>query len=50
MPQMDYDAVEMILEQLGNYQLPADALEIMQKLEKMLRAVEWDAMEELLKN
>ena len=48
-PQMDYDSVEMILEQLETYQLPADELETMRKLEKMLRAFEWDAMEELLK-
>ena len=48
-PQMDYDSVEMILEQLESYQIPADELETMRKLEKMLRAFEWDAMEELLK-
>ena len=47
-PQMDYDAVEMILEQLKEYKLPEKDTEIVSKLEKMLRSFEWDEMEALI--
>lgn len=48
-PQMDYDAVEMILEQLKEYKLPAEDAEIISKLEKQLRSFDWDKMEVLIK-
>ena len=47
-PQMDYDAVEMIIEQLKQYKLPEKDTEIVSKLEKMLRSFEWDEMEALI--
>ena len=49
-PQMDYDSVEMILEQLNEYRLPdADAVKIA-KLSKMLKSFDWDGMEDLIKS
>ncbi|MBQ7557626.1 MAG: response regulator, partial [Lachnospiraceae bacterium] len=47
-PQMDYDSVEMILEQLKGYRLPDEDRDKMQKLEKLLKLVKWEEMEELL--
>ena len=47
-PQMDYDSVEMILEQLKEYRLPAEDAEKTKKLESMLKSLDWDGMEELM--
>jgi CheY-like chemotaxis protein len=47
-PQMDYDAVEMILGQLREYKLPAEEEKKVAELEKLLKVFDWDAMEELL--
>lgn len=47
-PQMDYDAVEMILEELHKYALPADDDKKMKELEKMLKMFDWDGMESLI--
>lgn len=49
-PMMDYDSVEMILEQVGAYRLPPEDLERMDNLNKLLKQFEWEAMEEILKN
>ena len=47
-PMMDYDAVEMILEQLSEYALPEeDALKI-KEIEKKLKLLDWDGIEGLL--
>jgi hypothetical protein len=48
-PQMDYDSVEMILDQLKEYKLPDGDSDKMQKLAKMLKAFDWDGMEALIK-
>ncbi|MCR5251647.1 MAG: response regulator [Lachnospiraceae bacterium] len=48
-PQMDLDSVEMILEQLNEYRLPPDDAKKVAKLAKLLKALDWDAMEALLK-
>ena len=48
-PQMDYDAVEMILEQLAEYKLPKEDSDKMDSLRRMLKAFDWDGMEELIK-
>ena len=48
-PQMDYDSVEMILDQLKEYKLPDEDSDKMQKLAKMLKAFDWDGMEALIK-
>ncbi len=48
-PQMDYDSVEMILDQLKEYKLPDEDTDKMQKLAKMLKAFDWDGMEALIK-
>ena len=47
-PQMDYDAVEMILGQLKEYALPEDDARIMKEMEKKLKMFDWDGMEELI--
>ncbi len=49
-PQMDYDSVEMILEQLSNYKLPEEDAVKMGKLGKMLKNFDWDGMESLVKS
>ena len=46
-PQMDYDAVEMIIKNLKEYKLPADDKERIDKLEKLLKSFDWDEMEKL---
>ncbi len=48
-PQMDYDSVEMILEQLREYRLPDEEKERVGKLEKSLKLFDWSGMEELMK-
>ncbi|MCR5033595.1 MAG: response regulator [Lachnospiraceae bacterium] len=47
-PQMDYDAVEMIVDQLLTYRLPEGDKEKIEKLEKLLKAFDWDGMETLM--
>ena len=48
-PQMDYDGVEMVLEQLGGYRLPEKDAERFRELTKAFRKVDWDGMEELIR-
>ena len=48
-PQMDYDAVEMILNQLKEYALPEEDGKKIKELEKLLKLFDWDSMEELVK-
>ena len=47
-PQMDYDSVEMILEQLKEYALPQKDRKNFKEFEKMLKVFDWDGMEELI--
>ena len=47
-PQMDYDAVEMVLGQLKDYRLPKEDAEKMEKLGRMLKLLDWDGMEQLI--
>ncbi|WP_051689332.1 hybrid sensor histidine kinase/response regulator [Butyrivibrio sp. AE2032] len=47
-PQMDYDAVEMILGQLNEYKLPKEEKEKVAQLSKMLKVFDWEGMEELI--
>ncbi|MBR5761053.1 MAG: response regulator, partial [Lachnospiraceae bacterium] len=47
-PQMDYDAVEMILASLHEYKLPDEDEIKMAELEKMLKTFDWDGMEQLM--
>ncbi len=49
-PQMDYDAVEMILDQVHAFRLPDEDDKRFEELDKMLRTFKWDEMEELIKN
>jgi len=48
-PQMDYDSVEMILEQLSGYALPEEDSRIVKELTKKMKLFDWDGMEELMK-
>ena len=48
-PNMDYDSVEMILDQLKEYKLPEKDEETIKQLDGMLKQFQWDEMEELLK-
>ena len=47
-PQMDYDAVEMVLEQLDGYRLPKEDAEFFARLRKLLTKFDWDGMETLI--
>ncbi len=46
---MDYDGVEMVINQLKEYKLPDEDKAKADKLEKMLKLFDWDGMEEILK-
>ena len=47
-PQMDYDAVELILNNLKEYALPEGDDEKIAKLSQMLKAFDWEGMENLI--
>lgn len=44
-PQMDYDSVETIIDNLNEYSLPSDKDEQIKELTKLLRNFDWDGME-----
>jgi len=46
---MDYDGVEMVINQLKEYKIPDEDKAKADKLEKMLKLFDWDGMEEILK-
>ncbi len=48
-PQMDYDSVEMILEQLQEYKLPETDAARIEKIAQMLKTFDWDGMEQIIK-
>ncbi|MCR5440580.1 MAG: response regulator [Lachnospiraceae bacterium] len=47
-PQMDYDSVEMILDGLGDYKLPEEVQDKVEKLRTYLKTFDWEKMEELV--
>ncbi|MCR5777807.1 MAG: response regulator [Lachnospiraceae bacterium] len=47
-PQMDYDSVEMILEQLKDYKLAPEDDEKILRIAKYLKMLDWESMEELI--
>ncbi|MCR5356958.1 MAG: response regulator [Lachnospiraceae bacterium] len=47
-PQMDYDAVEMILDQLDSYTLPDEDDEKIKKIAKLLKRFDWGEIEDIL--
>ncbi len=47
---MDYEAVDMIVSQVKTYRLKDDDKAFFDELEKLLKKVDWDKMEELIKN
>ncbi len=46
-PQMDYDAVEMILDQLKEYKLPPADKDRVEKITRMLKSFDWDGLEKM---
>ncbi len=47
-PQMDYDSVEMILDQLSEYKLPEEDSKKLSEMKKLLKLFEWDKIEALI--
>ncbi len=47
-PQMDYDAAEMILNDLSTHKLPEEDEKRIAELKKKLKELDWDKMEELI--
>ncbi len=47
-PQMDYDSVEMIVDNLKGYALPVEDAAKIADLEKMMKTLDWDSMAQLL--
>ncbi len=47
-PQMDYDSVEMIVKEVTAYRLPDEDAEKFSELEKMMKKLDWDGMEQLI--
>ena len=47
-PQMDYEAVEMVLSELNEYALPPEDEKKVKNLEKLLRKFEWDNIEAMI--
>ncbi|MBR4832056.1 MAG: hypothetical protein IKZ97_05470, partial [Butyrivibrio sp.] len=45
---MDYDGVQMVLDQLGENKLPKEDEDRIKELTKNLKLFDWDAMEKLL--
>jgi hypothetical protein len=48
-PMMDYDSVEMILDQISEYKLPEKDEKQVAELAKLLKQFDWDKMEEIVK-
>ena len=48
-PMMDYDSVEMILEQLKDFALPDEDAARMKKIQKLLKTCAWEELEDLIK-
>ena len=49
-PQMDFDSVEMVINDVMEYKLPEEEEQLFNELAKALRTFNWDKMEELLKD
>lgn len=47
-PQMDYDSVEMVVEQVKAYRLPDEDAARFAEIEKLMKTLDWDAMEKLI--
>ena len=49
-PQMDYEAVKMVLESVFEYKIPDEEKETIKELEAALKTFNWDKMEDILKS
>ncbi len=47
-PQMDFDGMEMVIENLKGYALPPEDASKISAIEKMMKTLDWDSMEQLL--
>ena len=45
---MEYDAIEMLFDELKDYKLPEKDEEIFSELKKALKVFDWDKMEQIL--
>ena len=45
---MDYEGVELVMEQLREYELPGEEAEKLSKLDEHLKTFNWDGMEEVM--
>lgn len=48
-PQMDYDGVEMVMDQLDAYKLPEEDANKIAEFKKLLKKLDWEGMEALIK-
>ncbi len=49
-PQMDYDAIEMMMDELKVYRLPEEDEKIMSELKRLMKLYDWEAMEKLIED
>ena len=49
-PQMDYDAIEMMMDELKVYRLPEEDEKIMTEIKRLLKLYDWEAMEKLIED
>ena len=47
-PQMDYDSVEMIVDNLTKYLLPEEDANKISELNRLLKKFDWEGMEDLI--
>ena len=47
---MDYDSVEMIIQQLEGYRLPEEDETRIKELKALLKTFDWEKMEDLISN
>ena len=45
---MDYDSIEMVLDELGDYKLPEEDAQLIKEIDKNLKLVNWEKLEELV--
>ena len=48
-PLMEYDAIEMLFDEINGYKLPDEDARIFEELKKALKVFDWDKMEQILR-
>ncbi|MCR5097560.1 MAG: response regulator [Lachnospiraceae bacterium] len=49
-PAMDYDSIEMLLDEMKNYHLPHEDAERFKAIEKHLRQLDWEGLQEMIQS